>query len=65
MTPFDLGRILWEARIREAWGASAESILARTPWPKHAASHDISADHQLCIVQARAALAALKPEEAA
>lgn len=61
MTPFELGKLIWEARIREAWGKHADHILARTPWPTHAAAHDIAAEHQLCIVQAKVAIEALGP----
>lgn len=58
---FDLGRVIWEARVREAWGSHAETIMLRSPWPKHIAAPDIGADHQLCIASAKAALSALAP----
>ena len=64
MTPFELGRILWEARVKAAWGAYAPTIMARTPWPDHIADPNIAAEHQLCIVQAKAAIAAIREEAA-
>lgn len=63
MTAFDLGRIIWEARIREAWGKHADHVMARTPWPKHRAAHDIAAEHELCIAQAQAAIASMAAEQ--
>ena len=62
LTPFTLGKIIWEARLREAWGKHGETLILQQPWPKHIAAHDIAAEHQLCIVQAKAALDALKGE---
>lgn len=63
LTAFTLGKIIWEARLREAWGKHAENLIRQQPWPKHIASHDIAAEHQLCIVQAEAAIKALKSKE--
>jgi hypothetical protein len=65
MTPFELGRVIWEARVKAAWGAYAPTIMARTPWPEHVADTNIAAEHQLCIVQARAAIEALDRKDAA
>lgn len=64
MSPFELGRILWEARLRSAWGAHAATIMARSPWPDHISDPNIAAEHQLCIVQAKAALAAIREDAA-
>jgi hypothetical protein len=64
VSPFALGRIIWEARVKAAWGAYAPTIMARTPWPEHVADTNIAAEHQLCIVQARAAIEALREEAA-
>jgi len=61
LSVFEVGRVIWEARVREAWGPYAETIIKRSPWPKHIASPDIGADHQLCIASARAVLKALAP----
>lgn len=51
-----IGEILWLARVNEAWKSFAPTIVARTPWPTHLASHDIAAEHQLCIAQAKAVI---------
>lgn len=56
MSVFEVGRILWEARKREAWGAYADTIMARTPWPRHIADPDMAADHMLAIAEAKALL---------
>lgn len=43
MTPFDLGRILYEARVRDAWnfgGGYADKRLAERPYPRHPADQD-------------------------
>lgn len=57
MRAFDLGRILFEARIRAAWSpASAELRLRSTPWPEHEAA-ERAADHDLAIAGAKAVLA--------
>ncbi len=65
MTPFELGRVIWEARVREAWGATyGETLIARTPWPDHAADPSMTEAHRLCVVQAKAAIKALAPEAA-
>lgn len=56
MTAFEIGRVLWEARKREAWGPYADPIMARAPWPRHIADPDMSADHMLAIAEARALL---------
>jgi len=64
MSPFDLGRILYEARIREAWTFSkgdgrAEGRLAAHPYPRHPADADPacqSAGVELAQAQAKALL---------
>jgi hypothetical protein len=64
MNWFDLGRILYETRIREAWTFSkgdgrAEARLARHPYPRHPADADPacqSAEVELAQAQARALL---------
>lgn len=53
---FDLGRVLFEARKREAWGQLAQQMIDRDPWPKHVAAPR-SAEHDLAMAQARAVLA--------
>ena len=57
MSPFDLGKLLWEARIKAAWGKRGDVLIARTPWPGHEAHPSLTEDHALCIAQARAVLA--------
>ncbi len=52
---FELGRIIYEARIREAWGSHADLRLARLPWPAHIAA-ERAAEHDLAIACARAVL---------
>lgn len=59
MTPFALGRVIWEARLREAWGPAAQDRIDRTPWPPHETHPSRTADHDLAIASARAALKAL------
>lgn len=62
MSPFELGRVLYEARIREAWSfrkGHAEHVLADRPYPRHAADPDPrtqSAEVDLAIAQAKALL---------
>ena len=62
MTAFDLGRILYEAAIREAWGFGsgyAERKLAAEPYPRHPADPDPRCDSarvQISQAQARALL---------
>jgi hypothetical protein len=57
MTPFDLGRLLYEARIRAAWTpASADLRLRENPWPEHHAA-ERAAGHDLAIAEAKAVLA--------
>ena len=55
-TTFELGRIIYEARIREAWGASAEDRLERLPYPLHIGAHR-AADHDLALACAKAVIA--------
>lgn len=59
---FELGRILYEARIREAWnyGDRGEARLQKHPYPRHPAdanpaSQDV-AEIQLAQAQAKALL---------
>lgn len=49
---FELARELFEARIREAWGAAAQDRIDKTPWPKHIAA-ERAAEHDLAIAQAK------------
>lgn len=59
MSPFDLGRILYEARIREAWnfGDKGERRLKQHPYPRHVADQEgITAESDLAIAQAKALL---------
>lgn len=61
---FELGRLLYEARIREAWnygqgGKHAEARLEAHPYPRHPADPDPrcdSAEIQLAQAQAKALL---------
>lgn len=56
-TAFDLGRVIWEARIREAWPqAHAELRMDQTPWPPHETHPSRAADHDLAIASAAAVL---------
>ena len=59
MTFFELAKIMWEARVRYAWGRAAEAMIARDPWKSHANHPDISEAHLICIAEAKAALKAL------
>jgi len=63
-TAFEVGRTLWEARVREAWGPYAETIMARNPWPPHETHPDRAAQHDLAIAEARAVLRAYRIETA-
>ncbi|MBP7704154.1 MAG: hypothetical protein KA105_02575 [Caulobacter sp.] len=56
VTPFELGRVMWEARKREAWGKSADAIMARTPWPPHASHPETAEEHLLAMAEAKAVL---------
>lgn len=64
VTYFELGKVLYEARIREAWGfskAKAEQRLAEHPYPRHPADADPrreSAEADLAMAQAKALLKA-------
>lgn len=49
---FALGRDLYEARIREAWGVLAQQRIDKLPWPKHMGA-ERAADHDLAIAQAK------------
>lgn len=68
MTPFQLGRILYEARVREAWNfgpGHAERVLEQRPYPRHPADADVrsqSAEVDLAIAQAKAILKTHKVE---
>lgn len=55
-TAFDIGRVLWEARLRSAWGAHADTMIARDPWPPHASHPSMAVAHELAIAEARALL---------
>lgn len=50
----DVAKVLWEARIREAWGTHADIIVSRTPWPLHEAHPLRAASHELAYAEARA-----------
>lgn len=65
ITAFELGRVLYEARIREAWtfakgDGRAEDRLAKHPYPRHPADADPRsqncAEIELAQAQARALL---------
>lgn len=58
VTAFELGRVIWEARIRAAWHpASAELRLTESPWPPHAThGSEPVASHDLAIAEAKAIL---------
>lgn len=62
MNYFELGRILYEARIREAWNFGPghdDRVLAERPYPRHPADADLrsqSAEVDLAIAQAKALL---------
>lgn len=56
MTPFTLGRILYEARVRAAWGAYADQRLESQPFPRHEAE-DMTEMCWLAIQEAKALLA--------
>lgn len=65
MSAFEVGRILYEARIREGWdfdrtGAYSERRLAQHPYPRHPAdANPVSqncAEIELAQVQAKALL---------
>lgn len=55
ITAFQLGQILYEARIREAWGSAADDRLGKLPWPRHEGA-ERGAEHDLAIAQAKALL---------
>lgn len=63
MNAFDLGRILYESRIREAWnfgGRYADMRLAANPYPRHPADADPRSNNcaeiELAQAQAKALL---------
>ena len=62
---FELGRVIYEARVREAWGWAglAQSRLDKLPYPKHIGAPR-EADVDLAIVAANAVVKAgwIKPE---
>lgn len=63
--PFEIGRALWEARIRAAWSPeSAELRLKANPWPRHMAD-ERAAEHDLALAEAKALLKrySLTPKE--
>ena len=54
---FDLARVLYEARIKDAWGRQAEARLAANPFPRHVADENgITAESDLAMAQARAVI---------
>lgn len=62
MTPFELGKILYEARIREAWNfgpGHAEARLAKHPYPRHPADTDPRSNDNASIQLAQAEAKAL------
>ena len=60
MTEFELGRIIYEAGIRFAWGKQAEARLMAHPYPRHIADPNTqTAAADIAMAQARAAFAAL------
>lgn len=68
MNWFALARVLYEARIREAWNfgpGHSDGILAKRPFPRHPADADVrsqSAEVDLAIAQAKALLKTHKVE---
>ena len=53
----EMGRTLFEARVRAAWGRGADvRIAALGPWPRHLSQPDIAEDHLLAIAAAKALL---------
>jgi len=61
---FELGRVIYEARIRAAWPkASADLRLTANPWPRHIAD-ERSAEHDLALASATAVVAFLKGSKA-
>ncbi len=56
VTALEIGRVLWEARLRYAWGKHAESLIAAQPWPKHLAAPEIAEAHLLAIDEAKVLL---------
>lgn len=54
---FELGRVIWEARIKAAWHPeSAKLRMSANPWPEHFAAERAS-EHDLAIASAKAVLA--------
>lgn len=62
VTALELGRVLWEARLRYAWGKHAENLIVRWPWPTHLADPDITEAHLLAIQEAKVLLKTYKVE---
>lgn len=59
MTAHELGKLLYEARVREAWGKRAQSRLDKHPFPRHPADADVrtqTAEADLAMAQAKALL---------
>ena len=54
---FELGELLWKARLRFAWGSHADVMIARDPWPPHRAHPSLTTAHELAIAEAQALLA--------
>lgn len=73
MSPFELGRILYEARVREAWNFGPASgypqrRLDDHPYPRHPADSDPrcqTTEIELAQAQARALLKVAKVESQA
>lgn len=62
ITAFDLGKVLYEARKREAWGKQfGQVMIDRNPWPAHEGA-PWAADHDLALAEANALLARYKVE---
>lgn len=54
MTPDQMwkaARIIWEGRKRAAWGKGADLLIARAPWPAHAAHPDCHEDQLLALAE--------------
>ena len=58
MTAYELGRILWEARLMEAWGKHHGPVMiARNPWPPHMTHPtEVATQHELAYAEAKALL---------
>ena len=60
MDDFALGKVIYEARIREAWGKHADARLQKYPYPRHRAYEaEQSAEADLAMACARAVIKTL------